>query len=355
MRVLFVPHVPAIHIINRVYEFALGTDGYFLIWELENHTLWAKITSQLRSLFRLISLKNELMQVPLLFKPQKLAVQWNTLMLNRAVKKYQIDIVVNANALLFDVSKISVPVIYDLVDDHLEINRALGLTASRIEKIKKDIRNAKGVVCVTEQLEQKAKQLNPCTVTIENGLYLDRFSASRSLKKALGIEGKKVYGYIGGVEAWTGIDRACEAYLKIRNDRTAMIVVGNSESMFFRSLKQTYRDAIYFVGAVPPSEVGNYFKSIDVGMIPFVLNDFTHNALPIKALEYGLAGAQVISTPLRALEAKQFPFVHFASIEMFDRVMQSLERKEMTFDFTAYSWEKQSEKLMMFVKECANG
>jgi glycosyltransferase involved in cell wall biosynthesis len=351
MNILFIPHVPETKIINRVYEFAKMSHSLFLDWEMENSSLKAKIVSQVTSLFQPFRLENNILKIPLLFKPQNVALRWNTYSLNRAIKKYNIDVVVNANALLFDIQHITVPVIYDLVDDHLTPNKDVGLTDRRVEKIKTDIVHSRGVVCVTKALEEKVRTLNPNTITIENGLYIKKFQKAKSLKKELGLDGKKIFGYIGGVARWTGIDKACEAYMQIKNNTNAMIIVGENQSAFFQSLKEKYHNDILFVGHISPEKVGDYFKTLDIGLIPFVLNDFTNNAYPIKALEYALAGACVLSTPLKVLQSKRFPFIHFCTIEEFAYCMKHFPAKRFTYDFSELSWEKQSNKLIKFVEE----
>ena len=350
MKLLFIPHVPNLNLINRVYEFAKVTDSYFLTWEMDNSSLKHKIISQLQSLrFR----KNgKMVQIPLLFKPEKFAAAFNTHNLNTLIDELNIDVVINANALLFDIQKINVPVIYDLVDDHLEANSSIGLSINRIQKIKEDIKNARGVLCVTTLLENKVRGmgLHRNTVTIENGVYIKKFQNAKSLKKELGIEGKKVFGFIGGIEKWTGIDKAIEQYLKIKDDNNAFLVVGGNDGAFYRNLVKKYSGDILFAGSIPPDSVADYFKTIDVGLIPFELNDFTHNALPIKALEYALAGAHVISTPLNGLKAKHFPFVTFCDIDIFAVCMQQAY-KEVDFDFSKLSWDEQGKKMLAFVEE----
>jgi len=348
MNILFIPHVPNTTVINRVYEFAKVTNSYFLIWQMDNSSLKHKIFSQLHSLQYKRDGKN--IQIPLLFKPQNLATKFNTLMLNNLIDKLKIDVVVNANALLFDIKNIKVPVIYDLVDDHLEVNDEIGLNQKRIDKIKEDIRYSKGVICVSSFLEEKAKTLNQNVITIENGLYFDRFDNAKSLKSELGLEGKKVFGYIGGVDEWTGLQEAIEYYLKIKNETNVFLVVGGNDSDYFQNLKKNYQKEIFFIGKVSPIEVANYFKTIDIGLIPFKLNDFTNNALPIKAIEYGYMKKPVISTPLKYLQYKQFPFINFCQIEDFYKYMQEdLVYKE--FDFSSYSWESLAQTLLAFIEE----
>ena len=347
MNMLFIPHVPNLSVINRVYEFAKNTDSYFLYWEIDNSSFKHKIISQLKSLrFRQ---DNKIVQIPLIFKPEKLSIRFNTMMLNHLIDKLDIDVVINANALLFDIANIKVPVFYDMVDDHLSINQAIGLTPNRVKKIQTDVKNSKGVICVTSLVEEKVKSFNPNTITIENGIYLKRFNEAKSIKKELGLDGKKVFGFIGGIEEWTGLHKAIQSYLQIKNNHTAFIVVGGNDGSYYKNLLQKYSDDILFVGKVEPQKVAEYFKSIDIGLIPFELNDFTNNALPIKALEYALAGASVISTPLTYLVYKDYPFVTFCDIDDFSHAMLK-DKKRYDFDFTSLDWQKLSDDMIRFIE-----
>ena len=350
MKILFIPHAPNITLVNRVYEFAKHSESYFLYWHLNNSTFKNKLLTQLRALFTPFSQKDALLSMPLLFRPDGVAPKVNSYLLNRLIRRYKIDVVVNANALLFDIDAIEVPVIYDLVDDHLSPNSDIGLTHKRIEKVKRDIQNSVGVISVTAELEEKVKSLNPQSTVIENGLHLERFKKAVSLKKELSLEGKKVYGYIGGVDAWTGIDKAIEHYLRIADDQTAMIVVGDSSASFFTQLKSKYQKEILFMGKIAPEKVPDYFKTLDIGLIPFRLNDFTNNAYPIKALEYGLSGATVLSTPLKVLKNRALPFIHFCEIESFSECMQRIGPEPVTYDFSALSWQSKTDALTAFVK-----
>jgi glycosyltransferase involved in cell wall biosynthesis len=346
MKILFIPHVPNLNVVNRVYEFSKATHGYFLYWEIDNSNLKNKLISQMKSLG--FSRNDKIVQIPLLFKPEGLAIRFNTFSLNRLIDKLGIDVVVNANALLFDIQSIKVPVFYDMVDDHLEANRDIGLTEKRVQKIKNDLMASVGIFCVTSFVEQKVKEINKNAITIENGIHLERFAKAKSLKAKLGLSGKKVFGYIGGVEKWTGIKEAIESYLKIKSTENAFIVVGGSKSKYYQDLVQQYKGDIIFLGSIAPEEVGHYFKTLDVGLIPFKLNDFTNNALPIKALEYALGGAVVLSTPLKYLASKNYPFVTFCDIKKFDKCMNK-KHNIMEYNFEKMDWKHLGQKLLDFI------
>ena len=347
MNILFIPHVPNLKVINRVYEFAKNSNSYFLYWDMDNSNLKNKLLSQIKS-FRFLK-KDKIVQIPLLFKPDFFAKRVNTVFLNLLIKRLNIDVVVNANAVLFDIKSVTVPVFYDMVDDHLEENPLIGLDKNRVKKIKEDIKASKGVICVSTFLEKKVKELNKNTVTIENGVYIERFLKAKSLKAKYNLENKRVFGYIGGVEEWSGVEKAIRNYLKIKDDSTAFMVVGDSKKEYFTKVKKAYSDDILFIGEVLPQNVADFFKTLDVGVIPFELNDFTNNALPIKALEYALAGANVISTPLKYLKYKNFPFVRFCDMDDFANCMKE-DFKEIEYDFSEYEWSFLAEKLTNFIR-----
>jgi glycosyltransferase involved in cell wall biosynthesis len=354
MNILFIPHVPNTKVVNRVHELARVMGQTVLHWPMRNGSLGEKIRSQAGSLFRGVKIEKGRLSMPMLLRPERAAARFNTALLNRVIERYRFDAVVNANALLFNVKSIRVPVVYDLVDDHLTVNPCLGLSASRVAKIEGDLKAARAVVCVSDVLREKASQFNSRVRVIENGVDLQKFARAKSLKERWGWQGKQVFGFVGGVAPWTGLERACEAYLRIADESTEMLVVGGDGSDYYRSLLQRYSEKIRFVGPVEPAAVGDYFKTIDIGLIPFELNDFTRNAYPIKALEYALAGAEVLSTPLNALRAKKLPFVHFAPIEAFAERMAELKEKKtspFTYDFGPLSWERQGERFMAFIEE----
>ncbi|MDI6641733.1 MAG: glycosyltransferase, partial [Elusimicrobiota bacterium] len=55
-----------------------------------------------------------------------------------------------------------------------------------------------------------------------------------------------------------------------------------------------------------PSDVPDYFKAVDVGLLPFDKKGFTDSACPIKLLEYTAAGKPVVSTDLEEVKRMDF-------------------------------------------------
>jgi teichuronic acid biosynthesis glycosyltransferase TuaH len=62
------------------------------------------------------------------------------------------------------------------------------------------------------------------------------------------------------------------------------------------------RGNVCWVGKQPPESLETYLGLIDVGLTPYLVNDFNRASFPIKTLEYLGAGCGVVSTDLPATE-----------------------------------------------------
>jgi hypothetical protein len=59
---------------------------------------------------------------------------------------------------------------------------------------------------------------------------------------------------------------------------------------------------VHLLGRRPYAQLPDYARGLDVGMIPFRVNDLTRAVNPIKLREYLSAGLPVVSTPLPEVE-----------------------------------------------------
>jgi glycosyltransferase involved in cell wall biosynthesis len=60
---------------------------------------------------------------------------------------------------------------------------------------------------------------------------------------------------------------------------------------------------IHWLGMKPVSQLPAYLKGIDVCIMPYRLNEATHNIYPLKLHEYLATGKPVVSTAIPAVEA----------------------------------------------------
>jgi teichuronic acid biosynthesis glycosyltransferase TuaH len=64
----------------------------------------------------------------------------------------------------------------------------------------------------------------------------------------------------------------------------------------------TARLGVHWTGAKPFAELPRYLRAIDVGLTPYVVDDFNRASFPLKTLEYLAAGRAVVSTALPATD-----------------------------------------------------
>jgi len=60
---------------------------------------------------------------------------------------------------------------------------------------------------------------------------------------------------------------------------------------------------VYFLGYKPYTELPDYLRGMQVGLLPSQINDYTRGMFPMKYFEYMAAGLPVVSTPLEFTDA----------------------------------------------------
>lgn len=336
MNILIIPHSPEYKFIhNRCHEIGqglvnLGHSVYFLEWQTcKNRHIFTLIKSQIINLlfpsFRQGENKIKYVRIPILnFYRGSLFFSFiNSIILNIFIKTKAINSVINSNINYYNFKYIySKNKIFDIVDDHFTENKSVGISHHSIKLQDSNIKNADYVTTITFLIAKKVSTYLKCrnVIVIGNGFYPNKFDLidlrdTDALKQELGITGKFIFGYIGNIDHWVRLELVLDAFYSISSNAidSVFIIVGGSPNVeYFTSLKNKYSsDKCIFIGPISKDYVANYFKLLDVGLIPFELSDFTNNAFPIKALEYGYAGAKVISSRLSFFESEQFPFIYF--------------------------------------------
>ncbi len=174
---------------------------------------------------------------------------------------------------------------------------ALQRLARRIESY--TWRGADKVLCVTGVLAQyvDAAGVNKENVhIIHNGVDLSRFNVGLSgsqAKQALRLSERVVFGFVGFMRAWHGLDQVLETLTD--SPTRHLLAVGDGPGrpgVEARARQLHIEDRVTITGVVTRNEVANYIGAFDIALQP----DVVPYASPLKLFEY-MAMARAIIAP----------------------------------------------------------
>lgn len=145
---------------------------------------------------------------------------------------------------------------------------------------------------------------------VPNGVDTERFvplERDVELQRELGLEGKKVIGYIGSVLDYEGLDlliRAAAELDKTRDDFHVLIVGDGAEKEVFEDLAEELgllSRVVTFTGRVPHEDVERYYSLVDIAPFPRLPLPVCELVSPLKPFEAMAMGKAVVASDVRAL------------------------------------------------------
>jgi PEP-CTERM/exosortase A-associated glycosyltransferase len=140
---------------------------------------------------------------------------------------------------------------------------------------------------------------------IPNSVALDRFplleGKDETLLEALGLQGKRVVGFIGSFYAYEGLPLLLEALpliLRQRQDVRLLLVGGGPQEETLRQLTTELGlgDKVVFTGRVSHDEVQRYYSLVDIFVYPRLSMRLTELVTPLKPLEAMAQGRLVVAS-----------------------------------------------------------
>jgi glycosyltransferase involved in cell wall biosynthesis len=146
-------------------------------------------------------------------------------------------------------------------------------------------------------------------IVLPNGVDAARFAPRQrdsELERELGVAGKTIIGYAGGLVDYEGVDLLLEAIaaLSQQRDDFHLIVVGDGHyQVRLEELADRHRvgDVVTFTGRVPHSEVDRYLSLFDIAPFPRLPLPVCEMISPIKPFESMAMGKAVIVSSVAAL------------------------------------------------------
>jgi glycosyltransferase involved in cell wall biosynthesis len=141
-------------------------------------------------------------------------------------------------------------------------------------------------------------------VTVPNGVELQMFSVpqdSVAARREAGVpQNALVFGFVGTLRPWHGIDVLMEAFAKVRASipDTHLLIVGDDrkfKNYHARAAELRIVDSTTFHGHANHEEIPKLLAAMDIALAPYLPQD-TFYFSPLKLFEYMAAGTCVIAS-----------------------------------------------------------
>jgi glycosyltransferase involved in cell wall biosynthesis len=185
--------------------------------------------------------------------------------------------------------------IYYCVDEYSQFtgaDRAAILDMERRLMEKADL-----VVVSAGRLYETKRSCNANTVLMTHGVDVDHFRAACSPdtpvpEEAANLPGP-VIGFYGLIEDW--VDMEVIRHMATSRPEWSFLMIGEvkTDTTAVRRLPN-----VHFTGRQPYQSLPGYCRKFDIAVLPFVVNELTLAANPLKVREYLAAGLPVVATPL---------------------------------------------------------
>lgn len=165
------------------------------------------------------------------------------------------------------------------------------------------IKKCDGVVVSSEGLQRKQAARHPAVFVVKNGVDAAHFGAAIPSARLPVIpnrrQDEKVVGYLGSID--DRLDFGLLEHLFQKMPEARFVFVGRVQNEAIRARLAAYSN-VYLAGAHPPDALPAWVALMDVGLIPFVKNEFTAGIYPLKINEYLAAGKPVVATHFAPLD-----------------------------------------------------
>jgi uncharacterized SAM-binding protein YcdF (DUF218 family)/glycosyltransferase involved in cell wall biosynthesis len=158
-------------------------------------------------------------------------------------------------------------------------------------------RDADLVFVTSERLRERAARFSNRVHLFPFGVSLERFEAVRRAPDHppadITTMKRPIVGYVGGLHQW--VDQDLLAQVARAMPELTFALVGPEQTDVSR-----LRDCpnIQLLGLRPHEELPRYVKAFDVGVVPYLLTEYTANVYPTKLNEYLSMGIPVVATDL---------------------------------------------------------
>jgi glycosyltransferase involved in cell wall biosynthesis len=240
---------------------------------------------------------------------------------------------------------------YICLDDWSGFDRAFSCL---LEEERKLLDKVDSCMAVSERLVQTRVPASGRVFYLPQGVDVDHFSRKNiPLPPRVASLPRPIVGFFGLLASFTNLELLATAAR--RHPDKSFVVLGR-RAVDISAIQNIPN--LHYLGEVPYEELPDYARSFDIGLIPFVINDLTTAANPLKALEYLALGIPVVSTDIPAVHRFQ-PMVHIAQdndhfVELIGHALRSCGEemaRACTWQAAQFSWTRVVENVSDRVQE----
>jgi len=186
-------------------------------------------------------------------------------------------------------------IVYHCVDEFSEFT---GTDKNAILDMERNLlQKADQVLVSSGPLYETKKVHNPHTSMVTHGVDLDHFRKACDPKMVLPIDiaglGRPVIGFFGLIADW--VDLNLIRFLSVSRPAWSFVLIGKVDTDI--SVIEGLAN-VHLLGPKSYSILPSYCAGIDVAILPFVVNQLTFAANPLKLREYLAAGLPVVTTDI---------------------------------------------------------
>jgi glycosyltransferase involved in cell wall biosynthesis len=186
-------------------------------------------------------------------------------------------------------------IIYHCVDEYSWFSDAAFQEVEVAEQLL--LKKADLVLASSTPLLEKKRPFNARTYLALHGVDYQHFheAVEESTHVAVELQGlpRPILGFHGLLADWVDLQLIAEVAQKRPNWSIVLVGRADTDLTVLQNLSN-----IILVGHRSYAQLPTYLKGFDVALLPFVQNELTRNANPLKLREYLAAGLPVVATPL---------------------------------------------------------